>query len=104
MSIGLEEMIDGNSVIAMPLRHPPGQDVAEVLAKLLRENHVLTQELEDSKEDVMMYEQVARDVETKWMRCEGVIDDLRSQVSPTIPCEPRDCLLPAHGFCPLATL
>jgi len=80
VSIGLEEMIDGNSVIAMPLRHPPGQDVAEVLAKLLRENHVLTQELEDSKEDVMMYEQVARDVETKWMQCEGVIDDLRSQV------------------------
>ena len=97
-------MIDGNGVIAMPSRHPPGQDVAEVLAKLLLENRVLTQELEDSKEDVMMYEQVARDVETKWMRCEGVIDDLRSQVSPTIPCEPRDCLLPAHGFCPLATL
>jgi len=78
--------------------------VAEVLAKLLLENRVLTQELEDSKEDVMMYEQVARDVETKWMRCEGVIDDLRSQVSPTIPCETRDCLLPAHGSCPLATL
>mmetsp|Transcript_13619 Transcript_13619/g.19827 ORF Transcript_13619/g.19827 Transcript_13619/m.19827 type:complete len:483 (-) Transcript_13619:668-2116(-) len=78
VSIGLEEMI---GITAMPSRHPPGQDVADALAKLLRENHVLTQELEESKEDVTMYEQVARDVETKWMLCEEVIGDLRSQVS-----------------------
>jgi len=77
VSIGLEEMI---GITAMPSRHPPGQDVADALAKLLRENHVLTQELEESKEDVTMYEQVARDVETKWMLCEEVIGDLRSQV------------------------
>lgn len=73
-----EEMI---GITATPSR----QDVADVLAKLLRENRALTQELEDSREDVTMYERVARDVETKWMLCEEVIGDLRSQVPHVCP-------------------
>jgi len=76
---GLEEEMIG--ITAIPSR----QDVAEVLANLLRENHALTQELEDSREDVTMYERVARDVETKWMLCEEVIGDLRSQVPHVCP-------------------
>jgi len=64
-------------------------DVAEAMAKLLRENQELTQDLEDNKEDVVMYEQVARDVETKWMLSEEVISDLRMLVMKLIEAKKR---------------
>mmetsp|Transcript_26270 Transcript_26270/g.38611 ORF Transcript_26270/g.38611 Transcript_26270/m.38611 type:complete len:92 (-) Transcript_26270:268-543(-) len=64
----------------MPCVNGLGMPLAEAMAKLLRENQELTQDLEFNKEDIVMYEQVARDVETKWMLSKEVISDLRSQM------------------------
>lgn len=83
LSIGREEIagcvpVVASDGIAAMTRLP--HDAVEMLAKLLRENQELTAQLEDHREDILLYEQVAKDVETKWIVSEEVVQDLRAQV------------------------